>query len=98
MGNLKKTWKSIDQCLNRNPKSKRIAIIKDANDKDIESDDMPNAFNKHFINIGSNLAQSFPNLIIRLSITSIEWIKYSLFGKYPKMRLCTYTVTKHVNQ
>ena len=38
----------------KNPKSKNIAIIKDTNDKDIESDDMPNAFNKHFINIGFN--------------------------------------------
>ena len=56
-GNLRKTWKSIDQCLNRNPKSKRISIIKDANDKDIESNDMPNAFNKLLLNIGSNLVQ-----------------------------------------
>ena len=62
-GNLKKTWKSINQCLNRNHKSKKIVLIKDANGKDIKSEDMANAFNEHFINIGSNLAQqiSQPN-------------------------------------
>ena len=61
--NLKKTWKSINQCLNRNHKSKKIVLIKDANRKDIKSEDMANAFNEHFINIGSNLAQqiSQPN-------------------------------------
>ena len=38
-------------------------LIKDANGKDIKSEDMANAFNEHFINIGSNLAQqiSQPN-------------------------------------
>ena len=54
---MKKTWKSINQCLNRNPKSKKIVLIKDANNKDIESKDMADAFNEHFINIGSNLVQ-----------------------------------------
>ena len=38
-------------------------LIKDANGKDIKSEDMANEFNEHFINIGSNLAQqiSQPN-------------------------------------
>jgi hypothetical protein len=38
---------------------------------------MANAFNEHFINIGSNLAQ----LIIHLSITLAVWTKHSLFEK-----------------
>ena len=54
---MKKTWKSINQCLNRNPKSKKIVLIKDANNKDIDAKDMADAFNEHFINIGSNLVQ-----------------------------------------
>ena len=59
-GNLKKTWKSINQCLNRNPKSNKIVLIKDTKEQDIKSEDMANAFNEHFINIGSNLAQLIP--------------------------------------
>ena len=60
---MKKTWKSINQCLNRNPKSQKIVLIKDSNQNDVKSKDMANAFNGNFINIGSNLAQqiSQPN-------------------------------------
>ena len=98
-GNLKKTWKSINQCLNRNPKSKKIVLIKDANNKDIKSKDMADAFNEHFINIGSNLAQQlsqshFPPEYYAL----IERTKYLPFEKYPKKRYSTYTFAKHVNQ
>ena len=85
-GNLKKTWKSINQCLNRNHKSKKIVLIKDANGKDIKSEDMANAFNEHFINIGSNWHNKFPNLTILLSMSSIVWTKYLLFEKYLKKR------------
>ena len=35
-------------------------LIKDTNEQDIKSEDMANAFNEHFINIGSNLAQLIP--------------------------------------
>ena len=35
-------------------------LIKDTNEQDIKSKDMANAFNEHFINIGSNLAQLIP--------------------------------------
>jgi hypothetical protein len=59
-GNLKETWKSINQGLNRNPKSNKIVLIKDTNEQDIKSEDIANAFNEHFINIGSNLAQLIP--------------------------------------
>ena len=80
---MKKTWKSINQCLNRNPKSNKIFVIKDTNEKDIKSEDMANAFNEHFINIGSNLAQLIPqtNYPPYLSITLTVWTKYSLFEK-----------------
>ena len=54
---MKKTWKSINQCLNKNSKSNKIMHIKDANNKDVKSKDMANAFNEHFVNVGSNLAQ-----------------------------------------
>ena len=91
---MKKTWKSINQCLNRNPKSNKIVLIKDINEQDhprpqglfghqsqslishegpsekrlwgreyeqdIKSEGMANAFNEHFINIGTNLAQQIP--------------------------------------
>ncbi len=59
---MKKTWKSINQCLNGNPKSNKIVLIKDINEQDIKSEDMANAFNEHFINIGSNLAQQIPQI------------------------------------
>ena len=38
-------------------------LIKDSNENDVTSEYMANAFNEHFINIGSNLAQqiSQPN-------------------------------------
>ena len=73
-GNLKKTWKSINQCLNRNPKSKKIVLIKDSNENDVKSEDMANAFNENFINIGSNLAQqiSQPNHPPEYYINSVD--------------------------
>ena len=47
---------------------------------------MADAFNEHFINIGSNLAQQLSQSHFLLSITLIEWTKYLLFEKYPKKR------------
>ena len=75
---MKKTWKSINQCLNRNPKSNKIVIIKDTNEQHIKSEDMANAFNEHFINIGSNryLAQLIPqtNYLPEYYINSVDKI------------------------
>jgi hypothetical protein len=45
---------------NHKSKSNKIVLIKDSNEQDIKSEDMANAFNEHFINIGSNLAQLIP--------------------------------------
>ena len=80
---MKKTWKSINQCLNRNPKSNKIVLIKDTNEQDIKSEDMANAFNEHFINIGSYLVQIIPqtNYPPEYCINSMNKIKYSLFEK-----------------
>jgi sulfur carrier protein ThiS len=63
---LKKTWKSKNQCLNRNPKSNKIVLIKNTNEQ----------FNEHFINIGSNLAQLIPqtNYPPEYYITSVDKI------------------------
>ena len=97
-GNLKKTWKSINQCLNRNPKSNKIVLIKDTNEQDIKSEDMANAFNEHFINIGSNLAQLIPqtNYPPEYYINSVD--KIFTFPEITEEEVLIYTLTKHVNQ
>ena len=97
-GNLKKTWKSINQCLNRNPNSKKIVLIKDSNENDIKSEDMANAFNEHFINIGSNLAQqiSRPNYPPEFKINSID--KIFIFREIFEEEVLTLLLNMSINK
>ena len=60
-GDLKNAWKIIiNQTVNKNPKSNKIMEMRDNNNNDIKLEDIPNAFNKHFVELGHNLSQSLP--------------------------------------
>ena len=57
---MKSTWKSINKLLHKQTNSTNIMEIKDDNNQRIKAEDIPNAFNKHFIETGQNLSQQIP--------------------------------------
>ena len=59
-GNLKHTWKTINQLINKQPMTSHVGYIKNDNDEEILGEDLPNAFNKHFIQVGQRLCQEIP--------------------------------------
>ena len=86
-GNLKQTWKSINQCLNRNPKSKKIVyLLKTPTTKILNLKIWLMHLTSILLMLVVTWRNNFLNLIFHLSITLIEWTKYLHFEKYPKKR------------
>ena len=59
-GNLKHTWKTINQLISKQPMTSHVGYIKNDNDEEILGEDLPNAFSKHFIQVGQRLCQEIP--------------------------------------
>ena len=59
-GNIKNTWKTVNNILNKSHKTSTIHELKSKSGENIESLDFPNAFNKHFIELGVELSSKIP--------------------------------------
>ena len=59
-GNLKNTWKTINQLISKQSKTSHVGLIKNDNDEEILGRDLPNAFNEHFIEVGQRLCREIP--------------------------------------
>ena len=59
-GNLKETWKTINQMINKRSKTTHISSLKD-DDKDItDSQQIADAMNQYFCSIGEKLSNKIP--------------------------------------
>ena len=67
-GNIKSTWNSINHLIGKHPKN-RCYHIQDAQNNQIDAEDIPNAFNKYFTEIGNLLSNQIPNTKYSLNIT-----------------------------
>ena len=59
-GNIKNTWKSINKLINKQSKTSHVGHIKNENNEEVQDKDIPNAFNKHFIEVGQRLSRNIP--------------------------------------
>ena len=57
-GDIKKTWKIINEVINKSKKANKI--LKNENNEIIDQADIPNQFNKYFIELGDNLSNDIP--------------------------------------
>ena len=59
-GNMKETWKTINQMINKRSKTTHISSLEDG-DKDItDSQQIADAMNQYFCSIGENLSSKIP--------------------------------------
>ena len=59
-GDLKHTWKTINQLISKQSKTSHVGLIENDNDEEILGKDLPNAFNEHFIEVGQRLCREIP--------------------------------------
>ena len=59
-GNLKQTWKTLNELMNRKPTNYKIPEMKDENGETINETQVPDAFNKYFVELGEKLASKIP--------------------------------------
>ncbi len=57
---IKKTWKIINEVINKSKKANKILQPKNENNEIIDQADIPNQFNKYFIELGDNLSNDIP--------------------------------------
>ena len=74
-GNVKDTWKFINEILN-NSENKPIISITDDNDNKITGSDMVNHFNQHFINLIFNFTAN--DIIIKQDMSCLKYISLNL--------------------
>ena len=58
-GDLKKTWKTINELIHKSNKHSRIPLI-DSNKEVIDPTNVPNQFNKYFTELGGKLSNDIP--------------------------------------
>lgn len=59
-GNIKRTWDTINQLINRSSKCNKINEIINSNNDVVNDEHLPDVFNKHFIDLGQTLSQKIP--------------------------------------
>jgi hypothetical protein len=59
-GNIKNTWKSINKLISKQSKTSHVGHIRNENNEEVQDKDIPNAFNKHFIEVGQRLSRNIP--------------------------------------
>ena len=59
-GNIKQTWKTINEILNKSSSRNKINEIKDENGEILDETSISNAFNKYFVELGEKLASEIP--------------------------------------
>ena len=59
-GNLKKTWNTLNELMNRKPTNNKISEMKGENGEIIDETQIPDAFNKYFVELGEKLASKIP--------------------------------------
>ena len=59
-GNIKLTWKTINDLMHKSKKSSNVSEICNNYGSTISTNDVPDAFNNHFIEIGKILSQNIP--------------------------------------
>ena len=65
-GNLKQTWKTLNELMNRKPTNYKIPEMKDENGETINETQVPDAFNKYFVELGEKLSSKIPRSSISL--------------------------------
>ena len=60
-GNIKHTWKTINNLIEKSKKSSNISEVRNNQGLAISTKDIPDAFNKHFTEIGKILSQNMPS-------------------------------------
>ena len=60
-GNIKLTWKTIYELIHKSKKSSNVREICNNYGSTISTNDVPDAFNNHFIEIGKILSQNIPS-------------------------------------
>ena len=66
-GNMKESWKTINELLNKRSKSSNIDCIKDSGNATINKKEISNTINRFFCTIGENLAskiEAVPNPLL----------------------------------
>lgn len=59
-GNLKQTWKTLNELMNRTSNKNKIPEMKDGNGEIIDETLIPDAFNTYFVELGEKLANEIP--------------------------------------
>ncbi len=59
-GDIKKTWKIINKVINKSKKANKILQLKNEKNDIIDLADVPNQFNKYFIELGDDLSNDIP--------------------------------------
>ena len=59
-GNSKHIWRAINNLVHRGKKSSHVGEIRNKHGETIDANDIPNAFNSHFTDLGKTLLQNIP--------------------------------------
>ena len=59
-GNIKQTWKTIDEILSKSSNKNKSIEIKAGNGKMLDGTSIPDTFNKYFVELGETLAREIP--------------------------------------
>ena len=55
-GNMKESWKTINELLNKRSKSSNIDCLKESSSETVHRKDIPGAINSYFCSVGKDLA------------------------------------------
>ena len=91
-GNMKETWKTINQMINKRSKTTHISSLEDG-DKDItDSQQIADAMNQYFCNIGEKLSSKIPtrrNPLLSGDVKINQHSKIFRFKNVDEMQICT---------
>ena len=88
-GNLKQTWKTLNELMNKKSNINKIPEIKDEKGEIIDEARIPDVFNKYFVELGEKLANKIPDRIfcriVFLVMYTIQLMASQASKKFLKM-------------
>ena len=85
-GNMKESWKAINELLNKRSKSSNIDCLKESGSETVHKKDISNAMNNFFCSVGKDLSFSFEKVSIeniKNEISELNPSKASTFKNIP---------------